>query len=68
MNKGLMRDCKIGDFEIDIPKVYGMAADHTLQNRWIAMNDPDGDNISEIKAYLRISIAIQGPNDNAVRL
>jgi hypothetical protein len=29
-----------------------------LKNRWIAMNDPDGEIVSEIKAYLRISIAI----------
>lgn len=32
------------------------------------MNNPDGDNVAEIKAYLRISIAIQGPGDNAVSL
>lgn len=32
------------------------------------MNNPEGDNVAEIKAYLRVSIAVQGPGDNAVSL
>tara|TARA_B110000285_G_C14503784_1_gene329271 strand:+ start:174 stop:353 length:180 start_codon:yes stop_codon:yes gene_type:complete len=56
--ESILRDDLIGSFEIDIPKIYGMSKDHSLKNRWIAMNDPDGEIVSEIKAYLRISIAI----------
>lgn len=56
--ESVFRDDLIGSFEIDLPKVYGMSPDHSIKNRWIAMNNPDSENISEIKAYLRISVAI----------
>lgn len=32
------------------------------------MNNPDGEDIQAITSYVQISIAIQGPGDNSVRL
>lgn len=57
----------IGNFEIDAAQIYAME-DHALQNQWIALNNPEGEDPSEIKAYCKVSIAIQGPGDSSVKL
>jgi hypothetical protein len=41
---------------------------HLMEHQWVAMNAPNSDNPTEIKAYLKVSIQVCGPNDSAVQL
>lgn len=66
-DKGFFRDRLVGSFEIDVAQIYAME-DHALQNQWIALNQPESEDSSEIKAYCKVSIAIQGPGDSSIKL
>mgnify|MGYP002630424958 CR=1 FL=1 len=66
LNKGLFRDKVIGIFDIDIANIYSMNDKHVLEHQWVALNNPDSETPNEIKAYLKVSINIQGPNDSSV--
>lgn len=68
MDKGFLRDSMVGLFDIDVSQVYFTNEQHAIFNQWVALSNPEAHDKSEIKGYLQISIAVQGPGDNAVRL
>lgn len=67
LNKGLFRDDLIGSYDFDITFVY-FKDKHTIQHQWIALNNPESDDFSEISGYLKLSINVQGPGDEQVQL
>ena len=67
MDKGLFRDKMVGCFEINVATIYS-AEEHSLKNQWVALNNPDSDDMSIIRAYVQISVNVQGPGDSSVRL
>jgi hypothetical protein len=48
--------------------VYFQNNEHAIFNQWVAISNPESQDNKEIKGYLQLSIAIQGPGDNAVKL
>jgi hypothetical protein len=56
-NKGIFKDELIGMYEFDITKVY-FEKQHAIQNQWIALFNPEGENFSEVSGNLKVSISI----------
>ena len=71
MDKGMLRDTVVGIFDIDISQVY-FKDNHVIQNQWVAFgsesNATNSDADGKIKGIVQVSIAVQGPGDNAVVL
>ena len=71
MDKGMLRDTVVGIFDIDISQVY-FKDKHAIQNQWVAFgsesNATNADADGKIKGIVQVSIAVQGPGDNAVVL
>ena len=68
LNQGFLKNDLIGEFSFDIATIYRANDEHTLRNQWIAMNLPSSANYKEIRALLRVSVAVQGPGDPSVKL
>ena len=41
---------------------------HSLKNNWIALSNPESDNITKIRGYLKLSISVLNDNDPRVEL
>jgi len=52
----------IGCYDFDVTFVY-FKDKHTIQHQWIAISNPESDDCSEITGYLKLSINVQGPDD-----
>lgn len=66
-NKGWLKEQLVGMYEFDVTKVYA-APKHAIQNQWIALFNPEGEDFSTITGNLKISISVQGPGDEQVQL
>jgi molybdopterin biosynthesis enzyme len=42
--------------------------DHMLLHQWLALSNPSGDNYSEIKAYLKVSISVVSTGDEQLEI
>ena len=62
-NRGLIRDELIGVYDFDITTIY-FAQNHTIQHQWVALNNPEAANYSELTGVLRLSLSVQGEGDN----
>lgn len=47
MDKGMFKDALIGQFDLDLTFVY-LKPDHVLLHKWIALNNPNGDDYATI--------------------
>jgi hypothetical protein len=47
MDKGMFKDKLIGLFDLDLTFVY-LKPDHVLLHKWIALNNPNGDDYATI--------------------
>lgn len=47
MDKGMFKDAMLGMFEFDLSFVY-LKPDHVLLHKWIALNNPGGDDYATI--------------------
>ena len=69
INQGLFRDAIVGKFNIDVSKIYKTGGGrHALENQWIGLLNSESSDPNEIKAYLKVSISVQGPGDNSIKL
>ena len=41
---------------------------HAMFHQWLALSNPESEDFNEIRCYLKLSIAIQGPGDEQVAL
>lgn len=57
----------LGIYEIDFGFVYNNK-DHTLMNYWVALANPESDDFSKIRGYLRFCCSILHTDDNRVEL
>ena len=57
----------IGLFQFEMSKVY-FSPDHKIEHVWLALQNPDGEDASQITGMLKISASVQGPNDEQVKL
>lgn len=68
LDKGFLRDKMVGLFDIDVQQIYLQNDNHALLNQWVAITDPESVEKTDVKGYLQLSISVQGPGDNAVKL
>ena len=60
MNKGFFRNEMIGVFQFEMSAVY-FSEDHKIEHVWLALQNPDGEDASQITGMLRVSASVQGP-------
>ena len=65
MDKGMFKDALIGQFDLDLTFVY-LKPDHVLLHKWIALNNPNGDDYATIQAYVKVSVAVACTGDEQV--
>lgn len=58
----------MGYFQLDVTQIYFRKKDHALRHQWLALSNPEGKDFNEITAYLRVSVSVTGPGDDAVTL
>ena len=66
-NKHTKKKDYFGIYEFDFAYVYGRP-EHTLRNIWIGLSNVESDDISKIRGYLKLSVAILNEGDNRVEL
>ncbi|KAF5404171.1 hypothetical protein PHET_02557 [Paragonimus heterotremus] len=62
-SKKMRKDALIGSFRFDLALAYEQEK-HSLINKWLLLCDPD-DPMSGAKGYLKVSVVILGPGDDA---
>jgi hypothetical protein len=68
LDKGFLRDKMVGLFDINVQQIYFQNDDHAILNQWVAITNPESVEKTEVKGYLQLSISVQGPEDNAIKL
>jgi len=66
-NKHTHKPDYFGIYEIDFGYVYNKD-DHALHNIWIGLANPESDNISKIRGYLKLSVSVLQESDPRVEL
>ena len=66
-NKHTHKEDYFGIYEFDFGYVYNQD-DHALHNVWIGLANPESDNISKIRGYLKLSISVLQESDQRVEL
>ena len=67
MDKGMFKDALIGQFDLDLTFVY-LKPDHVLLHKWIALNNPNGDDYATIQAYVKVSVAVACTGDEQLQI
>ena len=62
MDKGLFKDAMIGMFDLDLSSIY-LKENHSIENTWLALNNPGSENYSEICGYAKVSISANATGD-----
>ena len=66
-SKASKRKDYFGIYEFDLQYIYNMK-NHSLKNNWIALSNPESENITKIRGYLKLSISVLNDNDPRVEL
>ena len=56
-----------GIYEFDLEYVYSMK-NHSLNNHWLALSNPESKDMTKIRGYLKLSISVLNDNDPRVEL
>ena len=62
MEKGVFKEAIFGIFEFDFSYIYNMEL-HTMFHKWVALNNPAGEDFSAVAAFLKLSVSIHGADD-----
>jgi len=57
----------LGIYECDFSYVYNQK-NHTIDNNWIALSNPEADDIAKVRGYLKISVSVLHETDQRVEL
>jgi hypothetical protein len=57
-----LRNQIIGTFDFDVKRIY-LETDHMLEHKWIALNNPESSNFSEVSALLKVSVSVTHEDD-----
>ena len=66
-NKNPEKKDYFGIYELDFAYVYGKPY-HCMKNTWIGLSNPESDDITKVRGYLKLSISILNENDSRVEL
>ena len=67
MDKGMFKDCLIGEFELDLSFIY-LKKDHVMLHQWLALSNPHGDNWADISCYMKVSVSVSFTGDEQVEI
>ena len=67
MDKGMFKDCLIGEFELDLSFIY-LKKDHVMLHQWLALSNPHGDNWADISCYMKVSVSVSCTGDEQVEI
>ena len=56
-----------GIYEYDLQYIYSMKY-HCLKNHWLALANPESDDLTKVRGYLKLSISVLNDNDPRVDL
>ena len=56
-----------GIYEYDLVYIYNQP-NHALQNFWLALANPESDDISKVRGFLKLSISVLNENDPKIEL
>jgi hypothetical protein len=56
-----------GIYEFDLEYIYSMK-NHSLNNHWLALSNPESKDMTKIRGYLKLSISVLHDNDPRVEL
>lgn len=62
-SRTLRSDMKIGTFQMDIGYIYSQSK-HSINRKWLLLSD-ENDRMAGAKGYLKVSVNILGPGDEA---
>ena len=62
LDNGFFKDALLGEFEFDLSYIYFMDK-HLLSHKWLALNNPSGEDYSVIQAYVKVSISVSAEGD-----
>ena len=62
-SRALRHDMKIGTFKMDVGYIYSQSK-HSINRKWLLLSDED-DRMAGSKGYLKVSVNILGPGDEA---
>lgn len=65
LDQGILKDDVIGAYEFDVGYIYFMKG-HALLHKWVALLNPDIDQVNEAAGYLKLSIAIATTGDEQI--
>jgi hypothetical protein len=57
----------LGIFEVDFAYIYNHDK-HTVNNRWIALANPESDDLTKVRGYLKVSMSLLHESDQRVEL
>ena len=66
-NNNTDRKDYFGIYEFDFGYIYNHP-DHALRNVWIGLSNPESDDMSKIRGYLKLSVAVLHENDPRIEL
>ena len=66
-NKNNKKEKYFGIYELDFAYVYGRP-NHALKNMWIGLSNPESDDMTKIRGYLKLSISVLNDSDERVEL
>ena len=62
MDKGILKDVVVGRYDFDLSYIY-LQDKHLLLHKWVALNNPEAENYSEICGYVKLSINVSATGD-----
>lgn len=65
--KLFLRDSLIGVYELDLTFIY-YQQNHCILNKWVVLSNPESDDYSTVRGYLRISASVLHESDKPIDL
>ena len=67
MDKGIFKDTMIGEYIFDLSAIY-LRENHLMEHQWVAFNNPNSEQYSQIQAYVKLSIQVTAQGDDAFQI
>lgn len=66
-HNSLLKDKMLGIHEMDMTYLYSLP-DHSLLHQWVIISNPDSENFSDLKGYLKVGVSVLHEDDKAIDL
>ena len=67
LNKKMLKDSLIGNISFDLSYIY-FQKDHAMQHQWVALQNPNSKDFTEVFGYLKLSASVIATGDKQVQL